>query len=351
MAAVRIGVIGVGFGATVHIPAFQSEGLEVVAVCAQHQERAEEAARRFGIPHAYTDYSELIDQAGLDAVSVATMPGLHYEMALAALDAGKHVLCEKPFTVHAGQAEGLVAKAETSGLAAMMAHEFRFAPQRAYTKHLIDGGYIGEPRHLSATLFMSFPQRPGGPRPPSAGSSGMLGALGSHYIDCMRDWFGDISSVAGRLFGAPPEGFTLADANNGFHFDAEFANGAWGAMACSFASPMGPGARWEIYGSEGSLHLAQSGPNPAPDGIVLGGRMGESDRLEELPVPREFHEFDDDRDDRMMPFRILVRRFVHAIETGESPAPNFYDGLQCQRAMDAIQESAITGSRMGVATS
>ncbi len=346
MAAVRVGVVGVGFGTTVHIPAFQSEGLEVVAVCAQHRDRAEAAAQRFGISGLYTDYRAMLEHSGLDAVSVATGAGLHYEITLAALDSGKHVLCEKPFTANAAQAAELAAKAEASGLSAMIAHEFRFAPDRAYIKQLIDEGYIGEPRHLAFTLFMSFPTRPGGPCPPSIGGGGVLGALGSHYIDCMRDWFGDITGVSGRVFGQPPQGVQLADANNGFQFQADFSNGAWGTMACSFGSPLGPGARLQVYGTEGSLHAAQRGPNPEPGAMVLGGRPGEHETLVELPIPDALRPIDDDRDDRMAAFRLLARQFVEGVESGKSPRPNFNDGLQGQRVLDAIQESTVSGRRI-----
>ena len=70
--ALQIGVVGVGFGATVHIPAFQSEGLEVVAVCSRRRERAEEAATKFDVPNIYTDYDEMLRDADIDAVSIAT---------------------------------------------------------------------------------------------------------------------------------------------------------------------------------------------------------------------------------------------------------------------------------------
>src|SRR5687767_11858617 len=98
--ALRVGVVGVGFGAAVHIPGFQSEGVEVVAVCTRRRERAEEAAARFGIPDVFTDYDEMLAMSGLDAVSIVTPVPMHYEMSLAAFDAGKHVMCEKPFTTH-----------------------------------------------------------------------------------------------------------------------------------------------------------------------------------------------------------------------------------------------------------
>ena len=94
--SLRLGVIGVGFGATVQIPGFQSEGVEVTAVCARRRERAKEAAARFHIPGVYDDYHEMLREATLDAVSVVSPIPLHHPMTMAAMDAGKHVLVEKP---------------------------------------------------------------------------------------------------------------------------------------------------------------------------------------------------------------------------------------------------------------
>ena len=231
----------------------------------------------------------------------------------------------------------------------MIAHEFRYSPSRATIKELISEGFIGEPRHLSFSLFMEFRRPPGAPpRPVSLGSSGILGGLGSHYIDCMRDWFGDIDSVSGSVHGQVPEGASLEDANDGFDIQLEFANGAWGAMACSFGSPFGPGARLAIYGSEGSLHTTQRGPNPDVNGVVLGGRTGEHDALVEMPIPERLRPIEDDRDDRLAAFRILTQRFVEGVEQGTSPSPNFDDGLACQRVMAAVQEATASGGRIRV---
>ncbi len=346
----RVGVIGVGFGAQVHIPAFQSEGMNVVAICARHHDRVDEAAKRFGISGIYTDYQALIDHPGLDVVSVVTPAAQHYEIAKAALEAGKHIICEKPFTVDAQQARELWDMAQARKLTAMIAHEFRFAPGRSYVKELIEKGYIGEPRHLSFTLFMNIPQRPGGSpsRASQTGSSGMLGALGSHYIDCMRDWFGEILSAEGSVFERIGEKGNAADGNRAFSFLLRFANGAWGTMVSSFESPFGQGAKMELYGSEGSLHTPQIGANPAQEGIVLGATIGQSDGLEELSLPDRLRPFDDDRDPRLAAFRSFVRRFQSGVAEGTSPAPNFYDGLRCQRVLDAIQESTLSGLRVDI---
>src|SRR5690348_16302887 len=81
----RIGVVGVGFGATVHIPAFQSEGIEVAAICSRRRERVDAAAAKFGIEDTFIDFDSMLDEADIDAVSIVTPPALHHEMTLEAL--------------------------------------------------------------------------------------------------------------------------------------------------------------------------------------------------------------------------------------------------------------------------
>ena len=349
---VRIGVIGVGFGSTVHIPGFLSEGAEVVAVCARRSERAEDAARQFNIPGVYTDYRAMLDHPGLDAVSVVTPNNLHYEITMAALEAGKHVLCEKTVAADQRQAQEMLEKVRSTGLTAMVCYEFRSAPGRAYVKELLEQGYIGEPQSMSMTFFMGMrrPTPPGqAPRPVVPGGGGMLGGLGSHFIDCMRDWFGEITSVSGSLFGQPGGEADLDDTNNAFQFLVTFANGAWGSMACNSAATFGSGVNIELHGTEGSLLTPQTGVNPAPDGVVLGGRSGETEQMGPLTIPDRFHPMDDDRDQRLMAFRLLVRRFLQGIAEGTSPTPNLYDGYRCQQVMDAVKESNRTGQRVELA--
>ena len=352
---VRIGIIGVGFGAEVHIPAFQSEGLEVVAVCARREERAREAAGRFGVPHVFTDYHEMMRMDGLDAVSVAGPVALHYPMTMAALEAGKHVLCEKPFSTDQARAREMWQKAESTGLTAMIAHEFRFASARMRVKELLEEDYLG-PLHMVLMRFVNGPPRRFQPRPltdrdDAAQGNGFLWALGSHYIDCLRHWFGEIESVWGQLsthFGDrihPESGETVqATADDTFHFVLRFAQGGWATMTGTRAAPFGPGGGVELYGRDGALITPHVGPgsNPPAHGTILGAKTGE-ESLTELPIPERLQPFTDDRDDRLMPFRLLVREFLRGIQEGSSPSPNFYDGFRCQQAIDAVREAAATG--------
>lgn len=353
---VRIGVIGVGFGTRVQIPGFQSEGFEVVAVCSRQRERAEEAAKNFGIPNTYTDYREMLSQPGLDAVSIVTPPNLHHEMTIAALEAGKHVLCEKPFAMDQQQAKEMWDKAQETKLTGMVTHEFRFAPARAYVKELLQQGYIGELLNVSITFFLlsGRQQRPGhGPlewRRQYSQGGGELAGIGSHYIDCLRDWFGEVNGVCGRVFNhslaLTPEGkpkSTAGDADNAYGFLVTFANEGWGSMASSSVVPFGSGVRIEIYGSEGALSTPQAGTNPEPNGVVLGTRSGETKQLQELPIPQRFRPFPDNRDPRLAAFRILLRRFRLGISEGTSPAPSFSDGYCCQQVIDAVRGSNTSG--------
>jgi predicted dehydrogenase len=360
---VRVGVVGVGFGAAVHIPGFQSEGVEVIAVCTRRQERAEEAAAKFGIPNVFTDYDEMLKMPELDAVSIVSPVPLHHPMSIAALDAGKHVMCEKPFTLNQALAQEMWEKAQRSGLTAMVAHEFRFASARMRVKELLDEGYIGDMR-LCLMRLVQGGFRPGaaaapaGPQPfvperdQAAMGAGFLWGLGSHYIDCLRHWFGEVESVSGDAVNFTPDRLSgnevvKADADDTFSFTLHFAEGGYAQMVASRAAPFGSGAGVEIYGSGGALVTPQRGVNPPAHGTLLGAKVGD-EKLVEMEIPERLQPFADDRDDRLMPFRMLAREFVRGIHEGTSPAPSFYDGLRCQQVMDAVRESSLTGRRIAI---
>ena len=349
-------MVGLGFGATVHVPAFLSEGWAVPVVCSRRLERAKEQAAAFAIPDATDDYRALIARPDIDAVAIATPPAAHYEMVMAALAAGKHVLCEKPFALNSAQALAMHEAARSAGLTGMVAHEFRFAPQRSHINQLLDEGYAGAPQIAQLELFM------GGRRvtqPPTLGASvadggGLLGALGSHFIDGLRHWFGDAREVSGVVRCLRPErtdpatgAIVQTDAEDTFQFSLTFKNGTVASMTASTAGGPGAGGRTFISGSEGSLLATQRGGNPEPDGIVLGAQLG-TRTLAELPMPQLYRPFEDDRDLRLVAFRLMVREFERGIAEGVSPAPSFEDGWRCQQILDAIRESSASGKTVEI---
>jgi predicted dehydrogenase len=348
----KVGIIGIGFGTAVHAPGFQSEGWEVAALCSRHRDKLRKAADALGVADIHTDPLELIARADLDAVAISTPPGGHHPLVMAALAAGKHVLCEKPFALNAAQAAQMRDLAAKSGRTAMIAHEFRYTPQRAYIRELLGKGYIGKFEMCTIELFLDrYASR--APRPLTwaaykAEGGGMLGALGSHYIDALRFWFGEIAAASGRLDTLRPD---LADAATGkvvrsetddtFSFNLRFRDGGFATMIASFAANPSRGTRIVVMGDNGTLIAEQPGPNPEQDGIVIASRGGAP--LAPLPTPAQYTTVKDARDHRLMAFRLLVRDFARGIDSATSPSPNFIDGWRCQEVLDAVQVSSDTG--------
>ena len=351
----RIGVIGVGFGAQVHVPGLQSEGWEVAALCSRNRDKGAQVAQTVGVRDVHSDARELIRRDDLDAVAITTPPGQHCELAVAALNAGKHVLCEKPFAIDVKEATVMRDAAEASGRTAMICHEFRQTPQRRYIHQLLGEGYIGKFELCTIELFLDRYVTPQ-PRPLTwnafkAAGGGLLGALGSHYIDGLRYWFGEVASVYGHLDALRPDvldpatnHIVKAETDDTFLFTLQFANGGVATMTASFAATPTRGVRIVVMGERGTLIAEQPGPNPMEDGVVIGSRGGSA--LKELETPKQYVPFKDARDHRLMAFRLLVRDFTEGIDRGISPAPNFTDGLRCQEVLDAVRESSSSGRKV-----
>jgi predicted dehydrogenase len=352
--AVRIGVIGVGFGARVHIPAYQSEGLDVVAVCSRREERAIDAAERFGIPNAFTDYRLMLKMDGLDAVAVVTPQELHHEVAMDVLAARKHVICEKPFATTLDDAREMWQTAEAAHVTHMIAHEFRFSPARARAKELIDEGYLG-PLH-STFISIARGARPGArvynpSRDDAELGGGLLWSQGSHNVDCLRHWFGEVAWVSGKVFTHNGERTTESGAtvqttaDDAFVTTLGFVDGGWASLSVSSAASHGSGVRVELYGRDGTLvtpHPNVGSPNPPPHAKLLGAKVGD-DGLADIPIPERLDPYDDEGHDGLMPMRLLAREFVRGIAEGVSPSPTFYDGYRCQQVLQAVRESSESG--------
>jgi predicted dehydrogenase len=234
----------------------------------------------------------------------------------------------------------------------MVAHEFRYTPQRSYIKQLLADGYIGRFTLCTIELFLDryvTPQpRAFSWQAQNAEGGGILGALGSHYIDGLRDWFGEIASVHCQLATLRPDvldGATgkivKAESDDTYSFTLNFVNGGMATMIASFAVTPTRGARIVVMGDNGTLTAEQAGPNPTDDGVVVASRHGAA--FAELATPERFRLAKDERDHRLMAFRMLVRDFSRGIEQGASPGPNFTDGWRCQQVLDAARESSASG--------
>ncbi|MEV6931567.1 Gfo/Idh/MocA family oxidoreductase [Dactylosporangium sp. NPDC051485] len=154
----RIGVLGAAriAPAALIAPARSVPGVQVVAVAARDRGKAAAFARRHGIAQVHAGYAELLADPGIDAVYVPLPNGLHARWTLAALEAGKHVLCEKPFTANAAEAETVAGAARRSGLVVMEAFHYRYHP--VFARALEIAGTLGEPRSIDTALCFPLPR-------------------------------------------------------------------------------------------------------------------------------------------------------------------------------------------------
>ena len=145
IADLKVGVIGCGVVATVsHLPGYQKvPGVEIIALCDIDFTRAEKVAEEFDVGHAYGDYCEMLEKHRFDIVSVATPPSTHAEATIAALEAGAHVLCEKPMAMNPAQAEAMIAAAQSAGKLLTIGQNFRCWEGSRRLKEMIDRGDLG----------------------------------------------------------------------------------------------------------------------------------------------------------------------------------------------------------------
>ncbi len=338
----RVGIFGTGWGTRVSVPAFREAGWEVAGLWSRRPDRAAHFAERLQIPYATGDAQALIERPELDAVAIHTPPHMHLDLCRAAFDAGKHVLCDKPFATNIPDAEAMLQAAEASGLTAMVNYEFRFAPLRQQIQRLIAEGEIGDIRHVSHDLQTTNPmlefQRPWRLDPAHGG--GLVNELGSHAIDRLRQWFGELAAVSARMDSFPEQEldpqFTSED-----HISAtfEFANGTIATLSMSWVTNPPQGMRIVIAGSDGTI-LATSPGMMLSDGEVFLGRSGE-DGLSPVEPPLDQPAFA--AGGAITTSARLIDAFAEGIDSGRSPSPNFQDGLQSQIAIEAMRESNATG--------
>jgi predicted dehydrogenase len=318
----RVGVIGLGPIGTKHAGLYQEmEHAELVAVCDKDQERADAAGERFGVPR-FTSVQDMIAQADLDMVSVATAGHEygrdHYEPTMEALEAGLHVLGEKPICNEIPLAEAMVTKAKEKGLCYGINLNHRFTPTARLAKKWVEEGRIGHQLFMNVSMWIKNPRE--------TSPWFQIKALHPHTVDIMRYFGGDIEAVQCFALKAPGRKIWSTA-----QFNMRFKSGALGHLTGSYDIERGhPMERVELAGMKGRFVI---------DDIFKEVTLYPAGNLEKTVYSNPFFGGMRDFDDT---FRNRLSRFVEQLNEGAKPDEidgSGADGLAAQKVLAAAIES------------
>ncbi len=356
---VRVGVLGAGgrWAMTAHLPAWRRDRrVELVAVCDVSPELAEQAARQFEAPVVTTDYRELLDRDDIDVIDVCTPSRTHFPLAWDALQAGKHVLCEKPVANDFRDTLRAADLADRKGLRTKLGFTFRYSPAMMYMRELVDQGYIGQPfifngyEQNSQWLDPQTPLRQVDPdADPGVLHVSSLEGYGAPIID-IGHWLvgADYTAVVGTMRNFIPMRMVRdtgrmmrMNIDDGTIYLAEYANGAIGTIQTSYVTVGNyPGIEARLYGSQGALICRMVEEFGVAE--TLRGAKPDAVEFRELEVPARFYpERGHPREGwRTLFYSNLVRTFVDEILDPSLPNQgNFRDGAWVQEAINAVELS------------
>ncbi len=351
MKKIRVGIIGTGWG-QLQIESFRrAREYEVVALCDHDETRLAAVAKQSKVDQTFTDYHDLVASKEIDLVSVAAPPDVHQAMTQAAIDAGKHVLVEKPVALAIDDARALWQAAEQKRIAHAVDFEMRYLPALAYTKELIDENYLGELLRVDVTMGMAQPWGVHGNwAADDARGGGILWELGAHFIDTLLWWFGDVDAVmANRRTHFPSLKIPTFDptlketilvkksvtSDDAFWSVLRFARG--GEALLNFVTGSRHEIGWTIsaYGSLGTL-VVQSGQ-------LIGMRDGDRE-MAILPIPKRLELGDNPKDPLMWSMARLAENLATQInrEREVKPFPDFRAAIAVAKVVDAIRQASDT---------
>jgi predicted dehydrogenase len=355
-------MVGYAFMGAAHSQAWRSVNrffdvpftIDMAAVVGRTEQSVTAAAGKLGWRTYETDWHALLDRDDIDIVDVCTPGDSHAEIAIAALDAGKHVICEKPLANSVAEAEAMTEaafRAQARGIVAMVGFNYRRVPAIALARELTGAGMLGTVRHVRAQYLQDWIVDPDFPltwrlQRERAGS-GALGDLGAHIVDAAQFIVGEllvgVSGLTETFIRDRPGGAVTVD--DCALFLGRFGGGAVATFeATRLATGRKNGLRLEINGSGGSLafdleemnelRFYQYGEDPATAGF------------RRILVTEPSHPY---MDGWWPPGHLIgyehtftnqARDFLSALGSGAAPSPSFADGLQVQRVLAAVEASA-----------
>ncbi|MEJ5869061.1 Gfo/Idh/MocA family oxidoreductase [Pseudokineococcus sp. 5B2Z-1] len=345
----------------------------MAVVAGRREEATAAAARRFGWESTTTDWRTLLERDDVDLVDVCTPGDTHAEIAVAALDAGKHVLCEKPLANTVEEAEAMAAAAERAaarGVRAMVGFTYRRVPAVALARQLVAEGRIGTVRHVRAQYLQDFLADESAPMmwrlEKDKAGSGALGDIGAHAVDLAQFVTGELltgvsgmletfvherplpGADVGALRGSAGEGTGRVTVDDAAVFTGRMAGGGLATFeATRFATGRKNALRLEVNGSAGSLAFDFEDMNvlqvfDAREDARVGGFRRVLATEPEHPYVGAWwpagHGLGYEHS-----FTHQVVDLVEALAAGRQPEPSFADGLQVQRVLAAVEASSAAG--------
>jgi predicted dehydrogenase len=375
--SLRVGLVGYAFMGAAHSQAWRTAPHffdlplqpELSVLVGRTPERVAEAAARLGWTRTETDWHRLLEGDEVDLVDVCTPGNTHAEIAIAALQAGKHVLCEKPLANTVAEAEAMAeaaARAAADGVRSMVGFTYRRVPAIALARKLVAEGRLGEIRHVRAQYLQDWIADPAAPMSwrleKDKAGSGALGDIGAHIVDLTQYITGQMitgvsaqletfveerpmAASTGSLSGAAGEGVGRVTVDDAAVFLGRFSGGALAVFeATRFALGRKNAIRIEINGSVGSLAFDFEDMNVLQ--FFDGSEPAEVAGFRRIIVTEPEHPYVA----AWWPaghglgyehgFTHQVVDLVTAIAKGDDPSPSFADGLQVQRVLDAVERSA-----------
>lgn len=335
MERLKLAAIGCGNHASraIHPSIVRIDEIDFVAACDLDEERLARAADRYNV-RTYGDMNEMFANERLDAALVIGPPAMHHEVGLKVLQAGHHVILEKPTATSVEGARELVDAAQAVGKMGAMSTHWRHSVGHVKMKEVMDRPDFGRPIFYEARFHAPGPTKPGFRE---TALLSYLYAQGVHLVDCTRFLMGDIDSVYTRVTGSDNERFAMA-------VSLRFANGASGDFAMVAGAPVmehyveaysDSGRRVRVLDQD---HLQYFEPSP------WMGRGGYADVPSQQYVSQQSAHTAADR----IAYVAEHRAFAQALLAGEQPRASLEDGYQALRVLEAINESALTGQVVAV---
>ena len=377
-----VGLIGYAFMGAAHSQAWRTAPHffdlplrpELTVLAGRNRTAVTAAAARLGWSCTETDWRRVLERDDVDLVDVCTPGDTHAEIAIAALRAGKHVLCEKPLANSVAEAQAMAdaaAEAATRGVRSMVGFTYRRVPAIGLARQLVAEGRLGEIRHVRAQYLQDWLADPTAPMSwrleKDRAGSGALGDIGAHIVDLTQHITGQrltgvsalletfveerpLPSAAGTVSGVAGEGRGTVTVDDAALFTGRFAGGAVASFeATRFALGRKNAIRIGINGSRGSLAFDFEDMNVLH--FFDGDEPAETAGFRRIVVTEPGHPYVGN----WWPaghglgyehgFTHQVVDLVAAIAAGEDPAPSFADGLQVQQVLDAVERSAADSSR------